>query len=85
MKDFVSQELKGLKQEHRLLSLRRNLGEGALGCTARAGAAEKAGAWGSWMGPAGQGRGCWRVLIVPAEPFPLQSFSVSWLCRYWCL
>lgn len=24
MKDFVSQELKGLKQEHRLLSLRRN-------------------------------------------------------------
>lgn len=25
MKDFVSQELKGLKQEHRLLSLRRHL------------------------------------------------------------
>ena len=37
MKNFVSQELKGLKQEHRLLSLRRSRGwdggEGeALGC-----------------------------------------------------
>lgn len=26
MKNFVSQELKGLKQEHRLLSLRRSWG-----------------------------------------------------------
>lgn len=28
MKNFVSQELKGLKQEHRLLSLRRSQPEG---------------------------------------------------------
>lgn len=29
MKNFVSQELKGLKQEHRLLSLRRSQREGS--------------------------------------------------------
>lgn len=40
MKNFVSQELKGLKQEHRLLSLRRCwLGAGGV-VTAPRGAAE---------------------------------------------
>lgn len=67
MKDFVSQELKGLKQEHRLLSLRRSLrGRGALrGCAAGAG--------GPGCALQGQGRGCWPVLTVPAEPSALQS------------
>lgn len=32
MKNFVSQELKGLKQEHRLLSVRRFWGGVARGC-----------------------------------------------------
>lgn len=40
MKNFVSQELKGLKQEHRLLSLRRcKLGAGEGGCALQGSAA----------------------------------------------
>lgn len=42
MKTFVSQELKGLKQEHRLLSLRRSRGGG------REGGALGGCCWGCW-------------------------------------
>lgn len=55
MKNFVSQELKGLKQEHRLLSLRRSWtwdgGEGeALGCCS--GCLDSRGKWQGLKGPA---------------------------------
>lgn len=87
MKDFVSQELKGLKQEHRLLSLRRSLrgGRGPRVYCKRWGSGESRELGGPGCAQEGQGRGRWCVLTVPAEPFPLQSRCVSWLCRYWCL
>lgn len=77
MKDFVSQELKGLKQEHRLLSLRRNLRAGRgpwLFC--KCWSSGESGRLRALDVPKGQGRSCWRVLTVPAEPLPLQSLCL---------
>ncbi|NXF42248.1 VP33B protein, partial [Nyctibius bracteatus] len=81
MKNFVSQELKGLKQEHRLLSLRRSRGQDS-------GEGE---ALGHCSGPRAAGtRGCRRLIACSTQVSPIESLRLmcllsitengGWLC-----